>query len=127
MTIADFAENYLMYENMSIWEIKSIPEFSKAHESLIEIFEKEYGFPFTELSQQKEFPDTEMMVVSKLLNYFDNKYFLIFSNNDKHHNELKSLQDRKIMNFGIDIHVIHPTSMYVLEMDKANDLQKYDR
>ena len=127
MTITDFSNNYLIYENMSIWEIKSLVEFFKAHESLLEIFEKEYGFPFDKLNEQQNFKDSDIEVVSKLLDHFDDKQFFVFSYNDKHHNDLKSLQDEKIVNFGLDIHVIHPERVYVLEMDKTKDLKMYDR
>ena len=127
MTITNFSDNYYMYENMSIWEIKSLTEFFKAQESLFEIFEKEYGFPFNKLDEQASvFKESDIMIVSKLLNYFSDKYFLIFSYNDQHHNQLKNMQDRKIINFGIDIYVIHPKSIYVLEMDKTKDLKMYD-
>lgn len=127
MTITDFNENYRMYENMSIWEIKSLNEFFKAHENLLEIFEKEYGFPFDKINEQgSNFSDSEIMIVSKLLDHFGDKHFYIFSDKDKHHTELKTLQDKNIINFGIDIHVIHPTRIYVLEMDKTKDLKMYD-
>lgn len=128
MVITDFSDNILMYENMSIWEIKSLDDFFKAHENLLEIFEKEYKFSFTKLSEQgADFKDSNIMVVSKLLDYFEDKQFFVFSNNDKHHNDLRLLQDKKVINFGIDIHVIHPKSVYVLEMDKTKDLKAYDR
>jgi len=127
MIITDFREKYLMYENMSIWEIKSMDEFFKAHENLYEIFEKEYGFPFNKINEQDgNFSDSEIVVVSKLLDHFDDKQFFVFSDNDKHHNDLKSLQDKKIVSFGMDIHVIHPKRIYVLEMDKTKDLKMYD-
>lgn len=127
MTITDFNENYLMYENMSIWEIKSLDEFFKAHENLLEIFEKEYKFPFEKLNEQgSNFKDSDIMIVSKLLDHFGDKHFFVFSNNDKHHNGLKILQDKKVINFGMDIYVIHPTRIYVLEVDKTKDLKMYD-
>jgi len=127
MTITDFNSNYFMYENMSIWEIKSLSDFFKAHENLLEIFEKEYNFPFDKLSEHSEnFKDSDIVVVSKLLDYFDKKHFFVFSYNDKHHNDLKSLQDKKLINFGVDIHVVNPERIYVLEMDKTKDLKMYD-
>lgn len=127
MTVTDFKDNYLMYENMSIWEVKTLQDFFKTDINLFDIFEKEYGFSFNELSQQENFPDTPILVVSKLLDYFGDKQFFVFSNNDQHHHELKALQDKKVINFGIDIHVLHPTSIYVLEMDKTKDMKMYDR
>lgn len=127
MTITDFSDNYTMYENMSIWEVKSITDFFKANENLTEIFEKEYGFPYADINKNKPtFFDSDLMIVSKLLDYFGDKHFFVFSNNDKHHNDLKNLQDKKIINFGIDIYTIHPTAIYVLEMDKTKDPKMYD-
>lgn len=120
-------EQYLMYENMEIWEVKSLDEFFKAHESLKEIFEKEYGFKYDErLNASTTFHDTDIMVIAKLLDYFGDKFFIVFSNNDKAHNDLKYLQDKKIINFGMDIHIINPNRIYVLEMDKTQDLKAYD-
>lgn len=127
MVVTDFAEHYELYENMSIWEISNLEEFFKAHETLQEIFEKEYGFPYSAKNNtDKKILDSDIVIVSKLLDYFGDKHFLIFSNNDLHHNYLKVLQDNKVINFGIDIHVIHPKKIFVLEMDKTKDMKKYD-
>ena len=127
MTIADYGKNYHKYDNMSIWEIKNLEDLFKAHENMLEIFEKEYGFPYSKFMDQKDsFPDTDIKVVSKLLDHFGDKHFFVFSYGDKHHNDLKTLQDNKTINFGIDIHVINPRRIYVLEMDKTQDLKVYD-
>lgn len=53
MTIADFRNNYRMYDNMSIWEIKSIDDSFKAHENMQEIFEKEYKDPTQRYRKRK--------------------------------------------------------------------------
>jgi hypothetical protein len=127
MTITDYSSSYLKYNNMSIWEIKTLDELFKAHESMLEIFEKEYGFPYNKLNEQKEdFTDSDVKVVSKLLDHFGDKHFFVFSYGDKHHGDLKTLQDKKTINFGVDIHVINPQRVYVLEMDKTQDLKVYD-
>ncbi|MCC7051241.1 MAG: hypothetical protein IT239_05620 [Bacteroidia bacterium] len=111
---------------MSIWELKSLAEVFKAHESMTEIFQKEYGFDFDKLNEQQNFNEPDIVIISKLLDHFGDKHFFVFSYNDNHHNDLKMLQDKKIINFGLDIHVIHPKSIYVLEMDKTKDLKMYD-
>lgn len=126
MTITDFSDKYLMYENMSIWEIQSLSDFFKANDQLPAIFEEEYGFSYDRLKEQEQFNDSDITVVSKLLDRFGDKYFYVFSQNDSHHNELKDLQDRKIINFGMDIYVLHPSRIYVLEMDKSRDPKMYD-
>lgn len=127
MIVNKITEQYLMYENMEIWEVKSLDEFFKAHESLKEIFEKEYGFKYEERNDSlRNFQDSDIMVITKLLDHFGDKFFVIFSNNDKAHSDLKYLQDKKIINFGMDIHVINPNRIYILEMDKTQDLKAYD-
>jgi len=127
MTITDYDKNYKMFENMAIWEVKSLDHFFEDDAILTKIFEEEYKFPYAEFNDKKEtFTDTPLMVVSKVLDYFGDKYFFVFENNNKHHNDLKTLQDKKIVNFGMDIHVLNPTRIYVLMMDKSKDPSKYD-
>lgn len=127
MIIQDFKNNYLLYENMAIWEIAELKDFFKSHEMLNEIFHKEYQFSFEErYNSSNNFQDSDILVVTKLLDYFGDKYFIVFSNNDPNHNELKELQDQKIINFGMDIYSLHPHKIYILEMDKTKDLKKYD-
>lgn len=126
MVIKDFSEKYYLYENMSIWEVKTLDEFFKAHESMFEIFEDVYGFPFCSRKKQGYFKDSDIRVVSKLLNRFSDIYFFIFSLNDKHHKDLIRLQKNNTINFGMDIEKLEPDSIYVLEMDKTKDLRMYD-
>jgi hypothetical protein len=127
MIATDLKENYLLYENMAVWEINGLEDFLKSHNKLHEIFEKEYGFPFSERSTPPhEFSDPDIVAINRLLDYFDDKHFFVFSYNDARHNELKSLQDKKIIRFGMDIHVINPGRIYILEMDKTKDMKRYD-
>ena len=127
MTITDFDKNYRMFENMAVWEIKSLDHFFEDDEMLKKIFKEEYGFDYSEIDNKKEsFSDTPLMVVSKVLDYFGDKYFFVFEYGNKHHNDLKLLQDKKIINFGIDIYVVNPKHIFVLMMDKTKDLSKYD-
>lgn len=127
MTIADFESKYLMYENMAIWEVKSLDHFFEDDEILQKIFQEEYKFPYSELEKHKlSFSDTPLMVVSRLLDYFGDKYFFVFESNNEHHNQLKRLQDKKIINFGMDIYVLNPERVYVLMLDKTKNLAAYD-
>lgn len=126
MTITDFDKNYLTFENMAIWEIKSLDHFFEDDEMLQKIFKEEYGFDYYDLQNHADFKDTPLMVVSKVLDYFGDKHFFVFENNNKHHNDLKKMQDQKIINFGMDIHVVHPERIYALMMDKVKDLKAYD-
>lgn len=127
MTISDFDVKYKQFENMAIWEIQSLDHFFEDDEMLTKIFEEEYGFPYSELALHKDtFADTPLMVVSRLLDYFGDKYFFVFENNNPHHAILKNLQDQKIINFGIDIHVVNPNRIYALMMDKSSNPAVYD-
>lgn len=127
MTITDFDKNYRLYENMAIWEIKDLPHFFEGEEPLLNIFKEEYGFDYSEIDAHKEtFTDTPYTVVSKVLDYFGDKYFFVFENENKHHQDLMSLQDQKIIQFGMDIYVLNPTRIYVLMMDKTTNLALYD-
>ena len=127
MIANDFSEKYLMFENMAIWDIPSMEDFFTSHNMMLEIFEKEYGFPYAQrYGKENNFTDGDISVVEKLFDCFDDKHFFVFSYNDRNHAILKELQDKKVINFGMDIHVLNPKKIYVLEVDKTQDLQKYD-
>ena len=127
MIATNFEEKFFMYENMAIWEVKSMDDFFSSHSMMMEIFEYEYGFPYSqESSKGIDFMGAGFAIVEKLLDCFRDKHFLVFSNNDENHAILRGLQDKKAINFGMDIYVLNPKRIYVLEMDKTKDLQKYD-
>ena len=127
MIITDFNEKYYMYDNMAIWEIKSMDDFFDSHSMMKEIFEKEYGVSYSkETMKDAGLLDAGFAIVEKLLGCFSDKHFVVFSMDDENHKILKGLQDKKAINFGMDIYVLNPSRVYVLETDKTKDLQKYD-
>ena len=127
MIALNFDEKYFLYENMAIWEISSMEDFFRSHNMMLEIFENEYGFPYTqETSKGINLMDAGFAIVEKLLDCFRDKHFLVFSDNDENHTILRGLQDKKAINFGMDIYVLNPKKIFVLEMDKTKDPQKYD-
>jgi hypothetical protein len=127
MIATNFDEKYFLYDNMAIWEITSMEDFFSSHSMMLEIFENEYGFPYSQESAKGiNLLDSGFAIVEKLLDCFRDKHFFVFSENDENHAILKGLQDKKQINFGMDIYVLHPKRIYVLEMDKTKDLQKYD-
>ncbi|MEZ5109836.1 MAG: hypothetical protein R2829_12820 [Bacteroidia bacterium] len=127
MVVTDFKDNYLMYENMLIREFSSLEEFLGVHEMLKQIFSDEYGFAYEERNKPgNNFGDTPVEAINKLLDYFNDKYFFVFTVNDAHYYSLLELQDKKIINFGIDLKTLDAQKVYVLEMDKTKDLKKYD-
>jgi hypothetical protein len=127
MITTDFANNYVRYDNFELWEIGSLEDLMKGDELLPRIFKEEYGFAYDERNKPGNVLTDDLATTArKLLAYFGDKHFFIFSNGDDGHRELMDLQDRKIMSFGIDIHVIHPARAYALIMDKSMDLSRYD-
>ncbi|MCC6383915.1 MAG: hypothetical protein LC117_06505 [Bacteroidia bacterium] len=127
MIITDFKDNYLMYENMLIREFSSFEEFLGVHEMLKQIFSDEYGFTYEERNKPgNSFSDTPVEAINKLLDYFGDKYFFVFTLNDAHYYYLLELQDKKIINFGIDLKTLDARKVYVLEMDKTKELKRYD-
>lgn len=127
MVVTDFKDNYLMYENMVIREFSSLEEFFGVHEMLRQIFTDEYGFAYEERSNPaNNYTDTAVETMNKLLDYFGDKYFFVFTVNDAHYYSLLGLQDKKIINFGIDLKMLDVQKVYVMEMDKTKDLKKYD-
>lgn len=116
-----------MYLNMSIWTVSTEEEFIKMHENLAEAFKQEYKFDYNERNNPyNKFNDSSKTVINKLLDYFNDKCFFVFEQNDENHLQLIMLQEKKIINFGIDINSIEPNKIYVLEMDKTTDLAAYD-
>lgn len=127
MVVTDFSEKYYLYENMAIWEISSMEDFFTSHNMMKEIFEEEYGFPYSrEANKNINLIEAGFAIIEKLLNRFNDKHFIAFSADDENHAILKGLQNKKIISFGIDIYALNPKLIYVLEMDKTKDLKKYD-
>jgi hypothetical protein len=127
MIATNFDEKYFMYDNFAIWEIKTMDDFFDSHSKMREIFENEYGFLYSdETAKGMDFMGAGFAVIEKLLDSFRDKHFFVFSSDDENHAILKGLQDRKTINFGMDIYVLNPTRIYVLEMDKSKDPQHYD-
>ena len=106
MTVTDFDKNYRLFENMAIWEIQDLNHFFEGEEPMLNIFKDEYGFEYSELESHKDtFTDTPFMVVSRVLDYFGDKHFFVFENNNKH---------------------LNPNRIYVLMMDKSKNPALYD-
>lgn len=127
MIASDFTNTCQLYENMALWEINSLEEFIKSDVFLPEIFKNEYGFDFEERNKtENKFTDNLVTVATKLLDYFSDKHFFVFQDGNPQHQELKALQDKKIIAFGMDIYVLHPNRTYALMMDKTRDIAKYD-
>lgn len=119
MIAIEFDEKYFLYTNMVIWEIGSMEDFFKSHSMMKEVFQSEYGVAYSEETAKGiTLMGAGFAIVERLLDCFQDKHFLVFSQDDENHNILKGLQNRKLINFGMDIGAIGPDRIYVLEMDK---------
>ncbi|HRN42794.1 MAG TPA: hypothetical protein PK649_12080, partial [Vicingus sp.] len=68
--------------------------------------------------RRKEIQETDLQMMTKLLNYVDDKHFFIFTIHDENHLELVKMQRMKIMDFGLNIEDIRKDRVYVMIMDK---------
>lgn len=119
MLANEFSETCFQYENFMVWDIENIDAFFKGNEVLKVIFEDCYKIPFKDFSERrKEIQETDLHLMTKLLNYVDDKHFFIFTLHDENHIELIKMQRMKIMNFGLNIEEIRPDRVYVMIMDK---------
>jgi hypothetical protein len=119
MIVSNFNTACVDYENFAIWEIKSMNEFLTGNGVFEEIFKTDYKMDISEFSERRsEIEQNDMQIIKNMLDQVGDKHFVIFTHHDPEHIELISMQDRKIMNFGMDINHILPENMYVLIMDK---------
>jgi len=119
MLANEFSDTCFQYENFMVWDIENIDAFFKGNEVLTTIFEDCYKMPFIELAaRRKEIQETDLQMMTKLLNYVDDKHFLIFTIHDENHLELVKMQRLKVMDFGLNIEEIRNDRVYVMIMDK---------
>lgn len=119
MLTNEFSETCFQYENFMVWDIENMNSFFKGNEVLVTIFEDCYKMPFKELTaRRKEIQETDLQMMTKILNYVDDKHFLIFTIHDENHLELVKMQRLKVMDFGLNIEEIKKDRVYVMIMDK---------
>ncbi|HRP61510.1 MAG TPA: hypothetical protein PK833_14655 [Vicingus sp.] len=119
MLANEFSETCFQYENFMVWEIENMDAFFKGNEVLKTIFEDCYKIPFKDFKdRRKEIQETDLQMMTKLLNYVDDKHFFIFTIHDENHLELVKMQRMKIMDFGLNIEDIRKDRVYVMIMDK---------
>jgi hypothetical protein len=117
MLCADLADNITEYEHFKILEISNLDEFMEIHELLHEVFIYEYGIHYKD---RNEIEDEDMQIISILLNYFQDKHFIAFQNNDQNHQDLKKIQELHTVDFGTDLNNLDPEKIYILEMSKKS-------
>lgn len=119
MLANEFSDTCFQYENFMVWDIENMDAFFKGNEVLATIFEDCYKIPFkTYKERRNEIQESDLQIMTKLLNYVDDKHFFIFTLHDENHMELVKMQRMKVMNFGLDIEKIQNNRVYVMIMDK---------
>ncbi|MGE0560481.1 MAG: hypothetical protein AB7O47_01570 [Flavobacteriales bacterium] len=119
MLANEFSETCFQYENFMVWDIENVDAFFKGNEVLKTIFEDCYKIPFKDYKERRtEIQETDLQLMTKLLNYVDDKHFFIFTIHDENHMELVKMQRSKIMDFGVNIEDIRNDHVYVMIMDK---------
>lgn len=119
MLANEFSDTCFQYENFMVWDIENMDAFFKGNEVLVTIFEDCYKMPFKDLKdRRKEIQETDLQMMTKILNYVDDKHFLIFTIHDESHLELVKMQRLKVMDFGLNIEEIRKDRVYVMIMDK---------
>jgi len=119
MLANEFSETCFQYENFMVWDIENVDAFFKGNEVLKTIFEDCYKIPFKDYKERRtEIQETDLQMMTKLLNYVDDKHFFIFTIHDENHLELVKMQRSKIMDFGLNIEDVRKDHVYVMIMDK---------
>lgn len=119
MIVQDFKNTITQYKNFEIWDIENIDEFLNGNGVIKEIFEKEYKIPFHQFHERRlEIQETNLDLITSILDQIGDKYFYPFTKGDPNHNELITMQETKIMNFGINIANIDMSHVYIFIMDK---------
>lgn len=119
MLIQDIKNNIHQFENFEIWEVSDLNDFFKGNGILKLIFEKEYNMKLEALASQRDsLPESDLALMSALLDMVADKYFFVFTHHDPNHFSLIELQASKVMNFGLDIAHVSTDKVYILIMDK---------
>lgn len=113
----NFAENHLQYDNFSIWHTSGLDEFMECHELMHEVFINEYNMLYKD---RHEIPESDFAIMTILLSYFKDKYFVVFCNNDSNHQNLKTLKENNLIQIDLDISLLENSKYYILEMTKVN-------
>lgn len=119
MIVYQLEEKIHEYENFEIWNVENMSAFFEGNAVIKEIFQKEYKIKVEDFDKRRaEMPETNIGIMTNILDHVGDKHFFIFTLNDKNHRELVKMQYNKIMNFGLDIGLIDPSHVYILIMDK---------
>ena len=118
MLVKDFQRTCFQYANFAIWKIDNIDEFFGGADVLSVAFEHLFEMPLAEFRERRsEIPQSDMKIMQKILDAIDDKFFFIFTYHSDNHAVLVDLQERGVMNFGLDINDVRDDCVYICMMD----------
>lgn len=121
MIVGNFKEHASDYDNFQIWDVSNFKEFIEGNAVIKEIATKEYKVVSDKKEELFKKPVTQSIALMQdVLDLINDKHFLVFEKGDEVHNELRTMQNSKIMDFGIDIKDIDASHVYIMIMDKAS-------
>ncbi len=119
MLIQDFQRTCFQYTNFGIWKVDSIDKFFDGADVLPVAFEHLFEMPFAEFhTRRSEIQLSDMEIMEKTLDTIDDKFFFIFTYHSDNHAVLVELQDKGVMNFGLDINDVREDCVYICMMDR---------
>jgi hypothetical protein len=119
MLVSDFSKTCNEYDGFQVWEVENIEAFFKGNLVLGTIFQDFYKFPVSDLETRRaEIPHSDLDIMMNLLTLVNDKSFFVFTLHDENHLELITMQNMKIMNFGMDIEQLKNDRVYIIIMDK---------
>lgn len=122
MLVQNFSDNPSQFEDFEVWEIENMQSFFDCNGVIKEIFENEYKMKVSEFDKKRnELPETNMGIITGILDQVGDKHFFVFTAYDKNHSELIAMQTSGQMNFGINIEDISNEKVYFLVMDKRKE------
>lgn len=123
MIVQRFSENPFLYKDFEVWDVENMTAFFNGNGVIKEIFRKEYKIPLSDFEKRRsEIPETNLEIMTKILDLVDDKYFVIFTLHDENHLELVKMQHSKVMNFGLNIEEILADHVYILVMNKIKEV-----
>lgn len=123
MIVYQIEETIKQFQDFEIWDVENMDAFFKGNAVIKEIFEKEYKIKIADFeSRRGEMPETNMGIMTNILDHIGDKHFFLFTLYDKNHLELIKMQQMKVMNFGVNIESILTDHVYILVMDKVKEV-----
>ncbi len=121
MLVNEFSATCRLYEGFQVWEIENLTAFLNGNGVFATIFQDYYNILVEEIEEKRsDIAESDLEIMTKLLDLVNDKYFFVFTFHDKNHLDLVGMQRMKVMNFGIDIENVRDDRVYAIIMDKRS-------